>query len=323
MNKTGVFDVELNLQDVLLSSKTVHQKKVDSMEIEKALETVIRQMRVTGFRSRTISDYNLHMTKFQQVTGVNYLDEITTDTIYEWLGSMNVKNSTKLVRLKCLKAILSKFFDNGWIDFKFWKTINIKVDKNIKKGSTVDDVNILLSLLDLNSFVGLRDAVAVLTLYKTGVRINTLGQIQEKHINFDEMVVNLDGAILKNHEFLKLPFDEQMVNLLRILIKQNNKIRRKNNEHNQFIFITAKGTTIHSETTTNTISKRLNKYAKKYDLQNINPHAMRRGFAKNLLNKGASVALISKALGHSDLSVTTQYLDIDTEEVATNLREFL
>ncbi|MBE1557037.1 site-specific recombinase XerD [Filibacter limicola] len=322
-NKTGVFDVELNLQDVMLSSSTIHQKKSNSMEIEKALETVLRQMRITGFRSRTISDYSLHMSKFQQLTGIKYLDEITTDTIYEWLGSMNVKNSTKLVRLKCLKAILGKFFDNGWIDFKFWKTINIKVDKNIKKGSTANDINVLLSLLNLNSFAGLRDAVAILTLYKTGVRINTLGQIEEKHIDFEEMVINLDGAILKNHEFLKLPIDDQMINLLRVLIKQNNKIRQRNNQSNQFIFLTAKGTTIHSKTTTNTISKRLNKYAKKYELQNINPHAMRRGFAKNLLNKGASVALISKALGHSDLAVTTQYLDLDTEEVANSLRNFL
>ena len=45
--------------------------------------------------------------------------------------------------------------------------------------------------------------------------------------------------------------------------------------------------------------------------------------AKSLLEKGASVALISKALGHSELAVTTQYLDLDVEDVANNLRDFL
>ena len=39
-------------------------------------------------------------------------------------------------------------------------------------------------------------------------------------------------------------------------------------------------------------------------------HAIRRAFAKNLYDKGADVALISKVLGHSNLAVTTQYLDI-------------
>lgn len=71
------------------------------------------------------------------------------------------------------------------------------------------------------------------------------------------------------------------------------------------------------------ISKQLNKYAKRYGLKNINAHAIRRAYAKSLLEKGASVALISKALGHSDLAVTTQYLDLDIEDVANNLREFL
>ncbi|MDZ5713549.1 tyrosine-type recombinase/integrase [Jeotgalibacillus haloalkalitolerans] len=58
-------------------------------------------------------------------------------------------------------------------------------------------------------------------------------------------------------------------------------------------------------------------------MKNINAHAIRRAYAKNLLSKGASVALISKALGHSDLSVTTQYLDLSVEEVVTNLRAYI
>ena len=67
----------------------------------------------------------------------------------------------------------------------------------------------------------------------------------------------------------------------------------------------------------------MNKYANQYGLENVNPHSIRRGFAKNLMERGCHIALISKALGHSDLAVTTQYLDLDTEEVATNLRDFL
>ncbi len=38
--------------------------------------------------------------------------------------------------------------------------------------------------------------------------------------------------------------------------------------------------------------------------------------------RGVNLALISKALEHSSLAVTTQYLDIDVEEVIDNLREF-
>ena len=53
------------------------------------------------------------------------------------------------------------------------------------------------------------------------------------------------------------------------------------------------------------VSKKLSKYSKRFNLPNIKAHAIRRAYAKNLLEKGASVSLISKALGHSDLSLTT------------------
>lgn len=320
--RTGVFDVKLDVQDLVAPNPEIKRAN-NSLTIQKALETVIRQMRVSGFRERTFIDYQYHMGKLQKITGVEYVEDITADTLYEWLDSMDVSNSTKLIRLKCIKAILGKFFDNGWIEAKFWKSINVKVSKKVKKGSTANDINVLLSLMDLNSFIGLRDTTAILTLFKTGVRISTLGQLKEKHIDFDEMVLNLDGAILKNHNFLKLPIDEQMANLFKVLIQQNNKVRTYYNQKNDFIFISQKGTPLTIKSTNNSISKRLNYYSRKYDLENINPHAIRRGFAKNLLDKGANIALISKALGHSDLGVTTQYLDISTEEVASSLRDFL
>lgn len=71
------------------------------------------------------------------------------------------------------------------------------------------------------------------------------------------------------------------------------------------------------------VNCQLSKYAIRFGLENINAHAIRRAYAKNLHNNGASVALISKALGHSDLAITTLYLDIDVEEVAKDLREYL
>ena len=62
---------------------------------------------------------------------------------------------------------------------------------------------------------------------------------------------------------------------------------------------------------------------KRFGLENINAHAIRRAYAKRFYDKGASIALISKALGHSDLAVTTQYLDLSVEEVANELKSFL
>lgn len=160
-------------------------------------------------------------------------------------------------------------------------------------------------------------------MFKTGIRINTLSQLEERLIDFKNNVLNLEGSIMKNHQQLKLPFDDFLRKLLEVLIKQNAVIRKGYGKQNSLLFITKYGDPITTSPSHNNIQKRLNKYAKMYGLKNINPHALRRGFAKSLLDKGANVALISKALSHSSISTTTMYLHLDVDEVVSNLRSFL
>ncbi|XYN85645.1 hypothetical protein ACAN81_14025 [Bacillus velezensis] len=157
--RTGLFDVgidvrgllnEMNVLSPATSESKIKQHKAhgDSKLISDSIDIITRQMKVSGNRSRTISDYVLHVTHFQSITNLQYVGDITA-AIYKWLDSMDVSNQTKLTRLKCLKAFLSRCFDNGWIQVKFWKTVNIKVDQKVKEGATEHDVNVLLSLLDL------------------------------------------------------------------------------------------------------------------------------------------------------------------------------
>lgn len=295
----------------------------EGMSVRQALETVVRQMEISGNRPRTISDYRVYVEHFMQTVNVEYVSELTADHIYEWLSSMDVSNQTKLTRLKCLKAFLSRCFDNGWIPVKFWKKINVKVDNNVKEGATDREMKVLLSVLDLSDFVQLRDATAALLMYKTGLRINTIVHLENRHIDFDNELLKIDGSIVKNHQQLLLPFDGTLKKLLSVLIKQNDAIRQEYGIQNSYVFITKQGGIVATGPSNNNIQKRLNKYAKMYGLKNINPHALRRGFAKSLLDKGASITDISRALGHSNLAVTTKYLHLDNEEVAENLRKFL
>ncbi|KZZ85892.1 tyrosine-type recombinase/integrase [Bacillus sp. SJS] len=244
--RKGLLDVKVDVKDLLervsnslstASKSSIEQTLAskDLMSITTALETITMQMKVSGNRSRTISDYALHVEHFQRITNVQYVSDITVDSIYKWLDSMNVSNQTKLTRLKCLKAFLSRCFDNGWIGLKFWKTINIKVDQKVKEGATEREVNILLSLLDLGSFIQLRDAVAVLVMFKTGIRINTLNQLEERHIDLNNNVLNLKGSIMKNYLQIKLPFDEFLKSMLMVLINHNAVIRKEYGKQNSIL----------------------------------------------------------------------------------------
>ena len=319
--KHGVFAVSGDV--VVISSKQKELRK-DDKEIQKALETVFHQMRIAGNRPRTIESYAYIFNQFVEVCDIEYVEDINIDKLYHYLDVLEVTPATKLIRLKSIKAVLSKFYNNGWIKDRFWSNIQIKIDKEVKKGAKESDIDRLLRLIDQTTFIGFRDACAIKLMYKSGIRIRTLGELRERHIDFENMCLNLDGSILKNHKFLKLPIDMEVVEMLKILIELNKGIRNHFGTENRNVFITQNGTPMNTSKSSNcAISKQLNKYAKRYNLENINAHAIRRAYAKNLHDKGASIALISKALGHSDLAVTTQYLDLDVEEVAKDLRDYL
>ncbi|WP_041107149.1 tyrosine-type recombinase/integrase [Bacillus safensis] len=328
--KKPIFTIDEDFSDlsVLSTSDNVQVRSPiivedDRITIEKALKIITRQMEISTIRPRTIKDYNYYVSRFMDSENLTYVDEIGTGDLYSWLEKMDVNNQTKLTRLKCLKAFLSRCFDNGWISTMFWKTVNVKVDKHVKEGASERELTILMSVLNLSNFVHLRDIAAARLMFKTGIRISTLAKLEEAHIDFSTNTLNLDGDILKNRQPIILPFDEIMNRLLSVLIKYNRAIKREYGKRNDFVFITKKGDAVSATQSNNTIQKRLNKYSKEYALKNISPHSLRRGFAKSLLDKGARITDISLALGHSNLAVTSQYLHIDKNEVADNLRKFI
>ncbi|WP_249660883.1 tyrosine-type recombinase/integrase [Lysinibacillus fusiformis] len=319
--KHGIFAVSGDM--VVMPTKKRDERK-DALTLEAALKIVFQQMQIAGNRPRTIDSYSYIFEQFASLCRIEYVEDINLDKLYHYLDVLEVTPATKLIRLKSIKAVLSKFYNNGWVKDRFWSNIHIKIDKEVKKGAKESDIDRLLELIDQTTFIGFRDAAAVKLMYKTGIRIRTLGELRERHIDFESLCLNLDGSTLKNHKFLKLPLDEELCEMLKMLLKLNEGIRSYYGTDNRNVFITQNGLSMNTSKSSNcAISKQLNKYSKRFGLENINAHAIRRAYAKSLHDKGASIALISKALGHSDLAVTTQYLDLDVEEVAKDLRDYL
>lgn len=316
---SGMFNGEVDANPIAINRKS-------ALTIEKALEIVVKQMRSSGMRERTVHDYETYVFDFIRKTNIEFLLAIDADSIYDWLSQMNVKDTTKRIRLKCFCAFLGKCFNNGWLSDMFWRNISIRVDEPIKEGATDDDIFNILRQLDLTDFIELRDAAAILTMYQTGIRLATLSALEERHIDLENSLLRLDGAILKNRKVILLPFDGRLQKIFEVLIEQNRIIRQEKSVENSFVFITHQGKGIVNEDSpkSNAIAKRLNYYKRKYGIENINPHGLRRGFAKSVYKRSnGDIALVSKALGHSDFSVTTRYLHLDPEEVADKLRKYM
>lgn len=323
-NKRKLLSVDVDLTKPITKQLIQKQHVPSDVLILDALAVILRQMSLGGRRPRTIHAMEADVKAYMRVTGQELLADISTESIYLWLDSyQNVKDITRRSRLKTLKAFLGKCNENGWLPVKFWTSINIKVDEVEKHGATKNDVEILLSLLDVTDFVELRDATAIMLMYQTGIRIATIAGLENKHLDLEGGYLNLTADIMKNHKPFKTPIPPKTVQYLAALIQVNDRIREHTGADNSYVFISRRGGSVQSSENHNAIQVRLTKYAKQYKLKNINAHGLRRGFAINLMKSGAPVSLISKALSHGDLAVTTKYLHLSKDEVAENLKNYL
>lgn len=315
-----------------MSIYQVPKKQVDKMSLktprgitpQEAVKKVGEQMRVEGSREKTIEEYAYHFMKFVSFTGLESFDDLEASMVYDWLNSMNVKMVTKQSRLKMLKAFLTRCYRNKWVKENFWHSMRIKVDVDVKAHVPVERLDFLCSQLDTSRFVGLRDVVAIRLIQYTGIRINTLVNLQEHHVKIKEKELHIPGEITKNRKPLVLPIPDMLIDAVHALIEVNKAVKGYYLQEHSYLFTTERGRPGNGDghISRNPISKQLRKYSEKYNIEGLSPHAIRRTFATNLLKKGASVALISKALGHSDLKTTTQYLDLELQEVSQSLREY-
>ncbi|MEW5550325.1 hypothetical protein ABGT22_10170 [Peribacillus frigoritolerans] len=86
--RKGILDVKVDVKKLLNELPTprsnapeIEDKQLilssDTMFITNALDVITRQMKVSGNRSRTISDYYiLHVKHFQSITKVQFVSEI-------------------------------------------------------------------------------------------------------------------------------------------------------------------------------------------------------------------------------------------------------
>ena len=86
-------------------------------------------------QTATIDNCEYIFKQFVEINDIACVEEIKIDSIYNYLSSIDASQRDALIRLKSIKAVFSKFYNNGCLKERFWSNIQIKVDKEVKKGT--------------------------------------------------------------------------------------------------------------------------------------------------------------------------------------------
>ncbi len=133
--------------------------------------------------------------------------------------------------------------------------------------------------------------------YSAGLRIGEVITLKVKDISIDELLITIRNA--KGNKDRVTLFSEKLVDDLKIYLK--------NKPIQEYVFISAHGGHLTSES----LQKVFKKAMKKAEIKkNATFHSLRHSFATHLLENGTDIRYVQELLGHKDIRTTQIYTKV-------------
>ncbi|MFC4219120.1 site-specific tyrosine recombinase XerD [Flagellimonas marina] len=276
-----------------------------------------------GLSANSISNYSLDLQKLK-----DYLDEHNISESPVQIGQETVQqfiyDVAKAINPRSQARIISglKGFFN-YLVFEDYRSDNPmdlietpKIGRKLPDTLSVDEINDLISAIDLSKPEGERNRAILETLYGCGLRVSELVNLRLSDLYFDEDFIKVTGKGNKQRFVPISNINQKYINIYRNEVRAHLPIQK---EHNDFIFLNRRGKQL-TRAMIFTIIKRL---AETIGLKkNISPHTFRHSFATHLLENGADLRAIQQMLGHESITTTEVYMHVNRKHLATVLNEY-
>jgi site-specific recombinase XerD len=271
-------------------------------------------------RPQTILNYERTLKKL-----TNYLHSIEVDSFGEMtpshITSFLVASIHRTVRnLKstlCNLRVLFRYLylnEHNAMDLSLFlpKSNVLLKRRRIPTTWTKEDVNKILSCVDIANPVGKRDYAMILLVARLGIRVSDLIRLRFEDIKWDKNCIHT--VQYKTNEPLVLPLFDDVGNSIIDYIKNG-----RPPVNSDLIFVSHKPP-FEKFSDNNHLYGMFNKYLVKSGIEvtpdkNHGMHSLRHTLANELLRNEIPLPVISEILGHKSLQSTMQYLRADVEQL--------
>ncbi|WP_370931404.1 tyrosine recombinase XerC [Bartonella sp. DGB1] len=291
-----------------------------STEIQKARQAWLSYlMNVSRLSSCTISAYEIDTRQFlsflqnhkgKQIT-LQELELLTLVDFRAFLARRHAKGINANSQRRLLAALRSFFM---FLDKRYFIKVPaidlVKPPRQKKILPKILDVEKTKQLISIDSqlekakWIELRNIAILTLLYGTGLRISEALQIRVKDLLGNEASIRITGKGGKVRILPILPIIHQLIADYKLhcpypLIEDSP------------LFVGVRGGKLHA----GIVQRFVRDLRDRLQLnKSITPHALRHSFATHLLSGGADLRSIQQLLGHSSLSTTQIYTQIDMQQ---------
>ena len=275
--------------------------------IEEFLE-YIHEVKQTS--ANTEASYRRDLTKlvkYLEMQGVNDMTKASIANLQSYILYLEKNDfaaATVSRNIASIKSLYHYLFKQGLVKEDISEKLRSpKIEKKMPEVLTTDEVNRLLDQPRGGSLKEIRDRAMLELLYATGIRVSEL-------INLNVEDVNLQVGYLiirDSHKERVVPFGAPAKRALVEYIKCA-RMQLIADSSSNVLFANCQGQPMSRQG----FWKIVKYYAKKADItSDITPHTLRHSFAAHLVENGADLRSVQEMLGHSDISTTQIYANMN------------
>jgi integrase/recombinase XerD len=181
---------------------------------------------------------------------------------------------------------------------------------------SLDEIEKILSIIDLGNPLGHRNRAIIETLYGSGLRVSELVELKISDLYFKENMMLITGKGDKQRLVPLGAYAKKYIKYYKNEVRVLNKI---DNEDRDTLFLNRNG----KKLTRAMIFTLVKQLAKKANIdEKISPHTFRHSFATHLLENGADLRTIQTLMGHESITTTEVYMHLDTQQLSQVLENF-
>lgn len=179
---------------------------------------------------------------------------------------------------------------------------------------SVDEIDALISVIDMSTKEGRRNKAILEVLYGCGLRISELTSLRFSDLFLDEGFIRVEG---KGSKQRLVPISQSAIREINNYILDRNEMLVQKG-HENILFLSRRGSAISRIMVFHFIKE----YTALSGInKNISPHTFRHSFATHLLEGGANIRAIQQMLGHEKITTTEIYTHMDREYLRQEIIE--
>ena len=189
-----------------------------------------------------------------------------------------------------------------------------KIGFKLPEVLTVEEIDTIISTVDMSKKEGQRNRAILETLYSCGLRVSELCNLKLSELYFDEGFIKVEG---KGSKQRLVPISPRAIKEIKYWLLDRNLGKIKKGFEDS-VFLARWGNSISRIMVFHLIKE----LAEKAGItKNISPHTFRHSFATHLLEGGANLRAIQCMLGHESIATTEIYTHIDRNMLRSEIIE--